>query len=605
MRDRATVAASDIARLAGVGRAAVSNWRRRFPDFPAPVAGTSTSPLFSLAEVEAWLRRQGKLAEVPLEERIWQQLRAEAGDFGLGEAVARVGTYLAGGPTDGTLPDDLPELVDRNGPVTAFEFLCERYIETHSRRLSPPPAEAAALMAALAGVRDATVLDPACGFGTLLLAAAEAGAARLAGWEQDESWAAIAQARLRLRGHDGTVRPGDALRENGSGELPADAALCAPPLGVRDWGYEDVVGDPRWAYGLPPRGEPELAWIQHCLFHVRPGGRVLVLVPPAAAGRRSGRRIRARLLRTGALRAVIALPASAHLWVLRKPADGEPAPSHVLMLNMADAPWPQAHRQAVERWEAFQTDPETEGAVPIIDILDEAVDVNPGRYVTGHGGADRCFRSSLESVAELLTDLQETLTELRALRTGGTGFSTTTIAEQVKAGAITVLNAPKTQLGSGKLPTLTLEDVLEKRPPSGRSTPSTGMVALQPGDVVVPSGGRIFAVRLIDEDGALLGPGLQILRAAPDRLAPACLAGFIRIAALRHARSRTQTVPQRLDLQRIELPRLPLPDQHRLGEMFTRLQAFEDALAGLAESGSTLLEGALQGLGEGTLCVSS
>jgi len=112
-------------------------------------------------------------------------------------------------------------------------------------------------------------------------------------------------------------------------------------------------------------------------------------------------------------------------------------------------------------------------------------------------------------------------------------------------------------------------------------------------------------VRLIDEDGALLGPGLQILRAAPDRLAPACLAGFIRIAALRHARSRTQTVPQRLDLQRIELPRLPLPDQHRLGEMFTRLQAFEDALAGLAESGSTLLEGALQGLGEGTLCVSS
>ncbi|KOG28651.1 restriction endonuclease subunit M, partial [Streptomyces resistomycificus] len=66
--------AAGIARLAGVGRAAVSNWRRRHADFPKPVGGTETSPSFALAEVEAWLRHQGKLAEVPLRERVWQQL---------------------------------------------------------------------------------------------------------------------------------------------------------------------------------------------------------------------------------------------------------------------------------------------------------------------------------------------------------------------------------------------------------------------------------------------------------------------------------------------------------------------------------------------------
>src|SRR4051794_35095505 len=75
VQDNATeVTAAGIARLAGVGRAAVSNWRRRHADFPKPVGGSETSPSFALAEVEAWLRRQGKLAEVPLRERVWQQL---------------------------------------------------------------------------------------------------------------------------------------------------------------------------------------------------------------------------------------------------------------------------------------------------------------------------------------------------------------------------------------------------------------------------------------------------------------------------------------------------------------------------------------------------
>src|SRR5689334_23720976 len=68
------VTAAGIARMAGVGRAAVSNWRRRHADFPRPVGGTETSPSFALAEVESWLRKQGKLAEVPLRERVWQQL---------------------------------------------------------------------------------------------------------------------------------------------------------------------------------------------------------------------------------------------------------------------------------------------------------------------------------------------------------------------------------------------------------------------------------------------------------------------------------------------------------------------------------------------------
>ncbi|WP_326771095.1 hypothetical protein OG978_45875 (plasmid) [Streptomyces sp. NBC_01591] len=57
-----TLNLSQIGQRAGVGRAAVVNWRRRHPDFPEPVGGTDESPQFGAGEAEAWLRAHGKLA---------------------------------------------------------------------------------------------------------------------------------------------------------------------------------------------------------------------------------------------------------------------------------------------------------------------------------------------------------------------------------------------------------------------------------------------------------------------------------------------------------------------------------------------------------------
>jgi transposase-like protein len=58
--EREEITAAAIAREAGVVRAAVSNWRRRYPEFPKPVGGSPTSPTFDRAEVEAWLKATGK-----------------------------------------------------------------------------------------------------------------------------------------------------------------------------------------------------------------------------------------------------------------------------------------------------------------------------------------------------------------------------------------------------------------------------------------------------------------------------------------------------------------------------------------------------------------
>ncbi|MFC8014886.1 helix-turn-helix domain-containing protein [Streptomyces cinereoruber] len=56
-----TVFLAEAARMAGVGRATVVNWRRRHDDFPAPAAGTDVHPRFERSAVVAWLLAHGKI----------------------------------------------------------------------------------------------------------------------------------------------------------------------------------------------------------------------------------------------------------------------------------------------------------------------------------------------------------------------------------------------------------------------------------------------------------------------------------------------------------------------------------------------------------------
>ncbi|MFF9691317.1 hypothetical protein [Streptomyces sp. NPDC014623] len=57
-----TVFLAEAARIAGVGRAAVVNWRRRHDDFPDPVAGTDVHPRFARSAVVSWLLAHDKIA---------------------------------------------------------------------------------------------------------------------------------------------------------------------------------------------------------------------------------------------------------------------------------------------------------------------------------------------------------------------------------------------------------------------------------------------------------------------------------------------------------------------------------------------------------------
>ncbi|MFV0129508.1 N-6 DNA methylase [Streptomyces sp. HMX112] len=674
------VTAAGIARLAGVGRAAVSNWRRRHADFPKPVGGTETSPSFALADVERWLRAQGKLAEVPLRERLWQQIAGHpagpvtalvhagcglllvrdrpagwvtltaVSDERMAEllptALEEVLTLRFGlpravpTPPPGALAPSVPllraasDLAAETGARQAFEFLLGRHLEANPRQYTLTPPGPAALMAELAGPAG-TVLDPASGTGTLLRAVAHPTA--LYAQDTDPDLAALTALRLALHsGADVRARAGDALRADAFGQLAADAVLCHPPFNERNWGHDELAYDPRWEYGFPARTESELAWVQHALARLRPGGTAVLLMPPAAASRRSGRRIRADLLRRGALRAVVALPAGAappygiplHLWVLRKPVPGAAASPELLLVDTARyavagrdrLDWQAVHTAVLEAWRPFDkhgTITEQPGAgrsVPVIELLDDDVDLAPARHLPlpacGGGAAELAeVRDRLTAVLRRTGELTPPPPAPPAAPAGPARLPRVGVGELARTGALELRSggagAGPAGHGGGGVPVLTEQDVLTGRAPSGSLPEGTDEepVLVAAGDVVVPVLGGGAIARVVDEAtaGAALGRNLQLLRPDPAALDPWFLAGFLRGTANNRQASSYASTAARLDVRRLQLPRLPLAEQRRYGERFRALAEFEEALRHAGRLGERLVRGMYDGLTDGSV----
>ncbi|GAA0917566.1 N-6 DNA methylase [Nonomuraea longicatena] len=599
MQDEVLVNAVDIARMADVGRAAVSNWRKRFDDFPQPAGGTASSPAFSLSEVERWLRDHGRYVEVSPLERLWQRLRSSTDDLRLGEAVTHVGAVLLGErpKLDNALVGEIHKVGRMHGAVAAFDEICARYIDLHSRRLLITPPSVARLMTAIGGTAGGRILDPACGIGTVLL---ESHGSRVSGQELNENAAGLAGVRLRLHGYEAQVEAGDSLRADAFGGTQFDAVVCNPPFNERGWGYEELTSDPRWEFGLPPRGESELAWVQHCLAHVRPGGLVVIMMPSVAANRRPGRRIRGNLLRSGTLRAVISLfsgaaPASSgppDLWVLRKPLEGDEPPSDVLMVNAG-----QDLDLAELAWRAYgnKTElPENSRVVRIIDVLDEEIDLTTSHRVVRQEPTSGYF-----ALSDRLSSVMEELRFPRIAARPRRDLAMTNLGELVRAGVVTVMQGPPKPAEGGKLSLLTTKDLLLNREPTGRTDVAPGIVRIAKGDVIASLLLTSGAVpRVMTRAGDVLGPQLLLFRTDPDRLDPYFLAGCLyseSVTAIRHGSM------ARRDPRRAALPRLPIEEQRRYGKSFAQLLELENTTRALREISDNLVVAGIDGLLEGSL----
>lgn len=633
MSDEALVTASGVAKLAGVGRAAVSNWRRRHGDFPEPVGGSGASPAFRLAEVEQWLRRQGKLAGSPSADILWRALDADRGEASATGLVAEIAAHFGGATSSGP-SEKARDILDELGDEPRAELLDDlvaRLFERQQRQHLMTPPELAELMVRLAEPVTGTVFDPSCGPGNLLRVAAERGARVLAGQEIDPELAHLANARLRLSAA-ATIAAGDALRADAYPDLRADIVLCDPPFGYRDWGHEDLAIDPRWAYGFPVKAEPELAWLQHCLSHTKPGGTVVIAMPAGVASRRSGRSIRQALLRGGAVRAVFALPPGVlmstgipiHLWVLRNPEG--PGADPILLVDAGRhrperrgrADWPALSAAVLTPWRQFPRAGAVEAIagqqciIEPIELLDEDVDLTPHRHLPLP--AQPLDADALRAdCAELAHQLGELAVRLPQPIAGGTDRARprTTISDLARAGALTVrqhmghLDTTDDPDADGPL-VLSGRDVATGGAPFMRlvSDPTPDLIELRPGDVVAPSvlagSGRCVA-EVVQSDGMILGPNVMLIQVDRQRLDPHYLAGQLRASRSSRASTQTASGAHRLDIRRVEIPVLDIDEQRRLGEKFRRLREFENGLREVADRGVRLARTVTDGLAEGDL----
>ncbi|MDH6464329.1 hypothetical protein M2302_004527 [Micromonospora sp. A200] len=634
MQETPTITAAEIARLAGVGRAAVSNWRKRHADFPAPVGGTAASPEFDLIQVEQWLRAQGKLPELATADRLWRHLAAasESPAAGLAAVGALLLAHQRGGrprradPHLAPLLPDVDALADELGPQGAFDELWQRFSAPGPGRPFATPDDLADLMVGLADVGGGSVLDPAAGSGAILRAAVRAGCTSAYGQEFDEDLATLARLWLALREVPGELVAGDSLRADAFAGRAFDAVVCHPPFGATNWGDEELGHDPRWIVGTTPRTEPELAWVQHALARLRVGGHAVLLMPPTVASRRAGKRIRGELLRRGHLRAVIALPAGVaaphgvplHLWVLRRAAADAPPPARALLVDAAGGDLAETAPRVLTAWQAFAAAPDAEveeagfaRSVPVIELLDEEVDLTPARRQPAVGGeaTGEYLVRTREQLSSVVGKLPALMPQVASAADGAPASDTLTIAELARTGALQLIGPVRTVAGveqpdqaatGGEGLVLTGRDVVEGVEASGRDDGRLPeRVPLAVGDVVVPVAARRLTSRVVTTEGMFLGSGLYLLRPNPAALDPWFLAGQLRSSA--NDKQATSLSGTRIDVRRAQIRRLSLDEQRAHGEEFRRLLAFESALSEVGSLGAELVRLAADGLAGGTL----
>ncbi|MFA1540406.1 N-6 DNA methylase [Actinomadura monticuli] len=637
--------AAEISRLAGVTRATVSNWRRRHPDFPQPSGGTEASPSYDRRQIEEWLDARGRLPARSAGDDLRAHLRGRAPLEA--EAVALFTAHLAGldagkraaiaalnddeltalhadalssagaaetGRADvpATLLRTAAQVADQQGPLAVFDVLDEHTeAPIGIRGTHPTPDVLADLMAGLAttgGPRVRGVLDPACGGGRLLAAVAAALEPGASVYGQEYRPVTASQARARLAeaapAASVDVRPGDSLRDDAFPDLHVDAVVCNPPYGDREWGHDDLAFDARWAYGVPPRSEPELAWVQHALAHLSEGGHAVLLLPPATASRPSGRRIRAELLRQGALYGVIALPAGLavphhiglHLWILRAPEPDRPGRDLVLLMDASDESASNGlHETIVGTWQAFTgrgefTEiPGTARAVPAIDLLDDLVDLSPARHVRTAPviTPDAALRDVTQLIERLKADIAELTdaTEIGPLSSAGETsrtWRTATIADLARGGALALHKGTRATSPAPLPADLTDRPVLRARDLIGGTRASgetrdphlSDPVVIEAGDVLVTQvvGPQGVATRVMGEDdaGCLLGNGVFLLRPDPARLDPWFLAGFVSAPDNISQATTGSSTPQ-LVASRLRVPLLPIGEQTAYGHAFRQV----------------------------------
>jgi len=162
------------------------------------------------------------------------------------------------------------------------------------------------------------VYDPCCGSGGMFVSSEkfiEAHSGKLGdisiyGQESNYTTWRLAKMNLAIRGIDAQIAHGDTFHADAHPDLKADYVLANPPFNDSDWRGELLKSDKRWAFGTPPPGNANFAWVQHFIHHLAPSGIAgFVLANGSMSSNQSGEgEIRKNIIEADLVDCMVALP---------------------------------------------------------------------------------------------------------------------------------------------------------------------------------------------------------------------------------------------------------------------------------------------------------
>ena len=212
----------------------------------------------------------------------------------------------------------------------AYEYLMRKFATESGKSKGQfyTPAEVSRILAKVIGLSgetnpNATIYDPACGSGSLLIRALEEAPIALSGYGQEKDTTTAGLAKMNTVLHNKattTIRSGNTFSdpkyfEDGSDETVLrrfDYIVANPPFSLKNWSDGAKEYDRFDGYGgRPPEKNGDYAWLLHILKSLKTTGKAAVILPHGVLFRGNAEAtIRQNLIERGWIKGIIGLPAN-------------------------------------------------------------------------------------------------------------------------------------------------------------------------------------------------------------------------------------------------------------------------------------------------------
>jgi type I restriction enzyme M protein len=203
-----------------------------------------------------------------------------------------------------------------------YEYCLSKFAENEGKKAGEfyTPASIVKTLVAILKPYNGRVYDPCCGSGGMFVQSknfienhsGNINNISIYGQDSNPTTWKMAKMNLAIRGIEADLgeHQADTFLNDLHPTLKANYIMANPPFNLKKWGQEKLEDDPRWKYGLPPKGNANYAWIQHMIYHLAPEGRLgIVLANGSLSSTTSGEgKIREGIIKDDLIEGIVALP---------------------------------------------------------------------------------------------------------------------------------------------------------------------------------------------------------------------------------------------------------------------------------------------------------